>query len=459
MRLQKIIAAWTLLAASCLPSHSSAGELTYSDVDTARLMGWLLSGQPEQAASEASQIIDGLRPTNDPATIYMIGEALTYRCEAHSQLDWHEKAKADCLDAIATFEEVGSNLHTKDWRHKRAETLLAAAYVDLGEIEPAIALLTSQFEEINCGRICNAERAQLLAHIGDLQAVQGDFREAEKSYLEAISFLPDGEQEDPDSLVLPHLNLAKLYILEERFAEAEAALKEGIATSTSAAREPSVLHEFRTALFSQSLGWTYFHQGRYDEAREVGRTAFHKFRESEDSRLRYSVHFIDTLVLLARIEDAGQPGSAAGRRYLETAVGRGFSGAGLGDVYHAVAQYEFARHHVLAGNDVAAEPYARIAVRTLLWETGNDNLYTARARMILARVLQLQSQDEEALDHANSAFATQWSYLPPYHSEIGETLALMAELYEALGDKENLRATRILIEDHRKARAAFEATR
>jgi hypothetical protein len=81
----------------------------------------------------------------------------------------------------------------------------------------------------------------------------------------------------------------------------------------------------------------------------------------------------------------------------------------------------------------------------------------SKAHAVLARVLSGQSRHKDALPSAQVAYAAQRILLPEYSSETGETLALLAELYEATDDRENLAAIETLRAEHRATRAKFEA--
>ncbi len=462
MILRKVIAGALLLAAGALPLPGGAGELSFSDVNPFEIEALIWSGEPEKAVEAAEAAIAGLRPTDNPVTLRLIGEILIHLCEAHQTLGQHERARATCLESVATLEEAGkSNDMAEFLVFKRALPQLAMLLQEMGEIEEALKVSQRLLAHADNTRAGNPDRIRLLTGIGDLQLGLGDFRAAEASYLEAAK-AREKIREEPQWFLEPRINLATLYRLEERFDKAEATLMEGLAVAEKTAKgKPEQTSKtgydplaFRIAFLSQSLGWALFHQRRLIEARTAARTALDYFERPGDAD---SWMANDVKVLLARIEDAENPGSPEARRYLESAAAAPLDDyIELAPVFRATAESELARHHLLAGEAAAATPFARSAVETLTSQLGEYSYLTARASTVLSNALHQQGKDTEALAAARAAYAAQWGFLPPYHSEIGETLALMAELYEALGDRENLKATRTLIADHKAARTAFE---
>src|SRR3546814_8694628 len=115
-----------------------------------------------------------------------------------------------------------------------------------------------------------------------------------------------------------------------------------------------------------------------------------------------------------------------------------------------------AEHHLLNGAFAEAEPLAREAAAAIAESLGEEAIVTARAYKIVAFTLQGQGELAEAVGFAQTAYATEQRVLPPYHSAIGETLALLVELYEALGQHENLAAAQTLLDAHRAERKQFE---
>lgn len=463
-RHQGIFAAVLLLPGLLAGAPATAGNLNYSDVNPGELRGLLMRGQPEDAVREANRMIDGLRPTTDPPTLYRIGEILTFRCEAHNDLGQYMQAQTACLEAIAVFADLGKNNHNKDWRQKRAESRLADAYEGTRKYDAALALRQTQLDEVNCGQVCSPEKIQLLIQIGDLQVALARFRDAEASYLQAVADSAKVRHSDRAGLPSPRVNLAIMYRLEEHFDKAEHLLKEGMAEiernhallADIPSARPSILADaLKLPVLSQSLAWTYLEQGRLNDARELALDALEHFEQGNDANNWLTTH---TRVLLGRIEDAESPGSPSAERYLASAVEvPPEDDFALSYVLHAVAQSEFARHYLLIGNDAAAEPLAREAVETLAWILGEDNYQTARAKVVLARTLRSRGRQAEARDIAQAAYATQWASLPTYHSEIGENLALLAELYATLGEDENAAAIEELTAAFRAERARFEA--
>jgi len=459
---RQIIAVALLLSGSFASAPASAGELAFSDVNPYDIKFLIYEGKPEEAVAEAERLIDGLRPTDNPVVLRLIGEILTNLCRAHRELGQYAQAEAACLEALATFEE-GSKLNGTAGSYVFLLALpeLAVTYEEMGEFEAALEVRKRQLKRIDDGRRSDPKKVRLLTQIGELHVSMGHFREAEAAYLEAIAAKAEVWQEDRGPLTMPYINLTTLYRLEERFDRAEATLKEGIAETekTSAgmteaqSRLAFNLHAFKLSLLSQSFGWTYYQQGRFNEARKVAGEVLASYEREGDADSWFAA---DLKVLLARIEDAEHPGSPEAKRYLETAIEVSDEGNGLGYFFQAIARSELARHHLLTGNDAAAEPLAREAVETLVWALGEDNYQTARAQFVLAQVLQHQTKYTEALAQAQFAFAAQWTYLPTYHSEIGETLSLMAELYTVLGEDDNHAATESLLVQYRAERAKFE---
>ncbi len=461
---RQILAVALLLSGGFASAPAAAGELTLSDVDTSELMTLLMIGQPEQVVREATRMADGLRPTDDPDSVHLIGEILTFRCKAHNDLGQYVEARASCLEAIAIFEAAEKDdrpgkWHTEDFHIAQALSHLATTYAETGDLEGALEVRLKELQRDAGG---SAEKVRRLVQVGELQMSLGRFREAEASYVGAIAAQAEIRRDERNMQPIPYVNLAILYQLEERFGRAEEVLMEGIAdveqTQAVLAERNAKFglhsHELKSIAFylhfhSQTIGWVYFHQGRFDEAKETARDVLAYY----EAERMFGIDMItDVKILLGRIEDAEHPGSPAARSYLQSAVEL----QGSSDFMRAIAQYEFARHHLLADNDAAAEPYSRVAVATLAWIEGEVSLHTARARVTLARVFQFQAKYDEALAPAQAAFAAQWLHLPPYHSEVGETLALMAELYAAVGNEKNLSATKSLIERHKAARVAFE---
>ncbi len=447
-----------------------AGELEYHDVDKGEVLSWLIIGKPELAVREATRMIDGLRPTGDPDTVHLIGEILILRCDALNSLGQFDQARASCTEAIAIFEAAEKDgrpgkWHSEDWHIAQALRLLATTYAATGELENALEARVKELERTTS----LAERPNLLASIGDLQQSLGRFRQAEVSYLDAIAARAEVRRDERKMQRDPHTSLANLYLLEERFSRAEQLLTEGIAdaeqtqavlaehlTKTGLGSENIRANAFNLQALSQRMAWTYFQQGRFEEARQLAREvlAFYEAERWFGFAMIFAM-ITDVRILLARIEDAEHPGASSAKRYLESAVGN----SGSSDLMRAIAQFEFARHHLLTGNDAGAEPYARVATSTLAWLEGEDSPHTARARVILARVFQLQGKYGEALTAAQAAYAAQQAFLPPYHSELGETLSLLAALYDDLDDRDNRKAIEVLLAQHRAARTKFEADR
>jgi hypothetical protein len=447
------------------PAPSGAGELTYSDVNPFDIQMLTMMGRAEEAVEKAEEAIEGLRPTDNPVVLRMIGELLAYRCEAHRELGQYEQALAACQEAVATLESVSAvNSMAETVIYVRALPQLALTYEQAGYYEAALEVRQRLLMRLEGGRADDPEKVRLLTQIGDLYTGMGQFRDAETSYLAAISDSDKVYHSDRTFQPHPRLNLSTLYRLEERFAEAESILKDGLAeletTLSKLADIPSARASVRAAeisvpTLSLSLAWTYFEQQRFDDARYVAMGVLEDF---EQKSLADSALATYARVLLGRIEDAQAPGSPDAENYLVTAVAAPLEeDFALSYFFHAIAQSELARHHLLNHRALEAAVLAREAVDTLSWSVGEDNHHTARAMVVLARVLQQQEKVDEALTHAQAAYATQWAYLPPYHSEIGETLALLAELYEAVADTGNLNATRAYLDDFELARAKFEA--
>lgn len=452
------------------PHPTNAGELSYSDVNPFDIQMPTHMGQPEKTIEKAQAAVAGLRPTDDIQTINLIGQILAFRCEAHVELRQYLLAEAACLESVATFESIAEADPTAMAQNSfLALPRLAMTYEAMGDLERALKVRERQLKRFEDRHSAAPEMVALLTQVGELHFGLGDFRQAEATYLEAIATQDRLSEYDRDQLSLTHLSLAKLYRLEERFGKAEVTVKEGLADTERVRTRLAEInaayglksHEldlitWQLQILSQSLALIYFEQGRLDEARDMAQGVLDHYKSEGEMWTPFAS---DVMVLLARIEDAQRPGSPEAARHLVSAVTASKGDQRLAEVYRARAQCALARHHLLTGNDTAAEPYARVAVKTLSWSLGEGSYVTARAHLVLAWVLQHQEKDEEALRHAQAAFAAQWAYLPPYHSELGETLSLMAELYSALGQSKNLRGTQVLIEDFRTARKAFESER
>lgn len=448
-----------------VPGPANAGELNYSDVNPFDIQTLTVMGHAEEAVEKAQEAVESLRPTDEPGELRMIGEILAYRCQAHTDFGQYEQAIATCLEAVATLESVSA---VDDMAEAMIFILalpqLARTYEQAGDYQAALDVCKRRLSRLDGRYPGDPDRVQLLTQMGDLQTWLGQFRDAEDTYLAAIADGAKVHHSGRTFLPHPRLNLSTLYRLMERFAEAEETLQAGLAelaiVHTKLAEIPSARDSVRAAeisipSISLSLAWTYFEQQRFNDARKVAKDVLEQFEQND---LSESVLATYARILLGRVEDAEIPGSPEAANYLASAV------AALPEedfapsyFFHALAQSELARHHLLNNKSAEAEVLAREAVETLDWALGSENYQTARAQFVLARVLQHRGRNDEALEFARTAYATQWAYLPPYHSETGETLTLMAELYEAVGDSSNQRATQVFIDDFKFSRAKFEA--
>jgi len=460
-RLACLMAAVALVHAAAAPLR--AGDLGYSDVNPQDIRMPFLFGQPAETVKRAEAAIAGLRPTDDTTVMRRIGEVLTWLCEARAALRQYLEAEAACLDAVATLEKAARIDGIPESFSYELTTFalpqLAATYSEMGQHEAALSVRERQLALLagKAGR--ESEKIGALSEIGGLQLVLGRFDAAEAAYLEAVAADSGAAEIDLGPLAQSYFGLAELYLLREQFAEAEATLLEG-RTKAGEARTSSpsdadvTLQGFILQRFSNLLGWTYFHQNRLDDARDLGTALLEEYRNGGQG---WSWSASDLLVLLGRVEDAAQPGSPEAERHLTSAVNHAGGGGGLPNTYRALAQSALARHHLLAGNPVAAATYAQVSVSALDGWLGSDHYETARARIVFARILQSQAKLDEARANAQTAYAALRAYLPPYHSDLGDTLALLAGLYEATGDRENLAAVEALRAEHAAARATFEA--
>jgi tetratricopeptide (TPR) repeat protein len=461
-RLCLLITAALAASAVTAAGPGDAGELGYSDVDPFDIQMMIYSDNPAEATEAAKKAIAGLRPTDDPLIMRRIGEVLAYLCEAHAELGEYAQAEAACLEAVATFEKVAEvDAVGEIYNHRLALPRLALVYESQHKYDKALAVLEQQLERVKPIQ-GDGQAANLLRAIGDMQLAVGRFREAESAYREAISASDKAWSRDPWSVTTIYVNLSLLYRLEERFDRAEATVKDGIAEAERslagrAKRNASPALEKLQALtvpvLSHWLGWVYFEQERYSEAREA---AEHFAEHLESEGEAYSWMTSAASVLLARIEDAEHPGSLESRRYLISASLVPDDDIPATHLVAAVARSAFARHHLLSADFFAAEPLAREASESLTWLLGETHFETARAKVLLARALRGQGKHQEALPFALGAYLAQHQVLPPYHRETGETLALLIELYEALDRRQDLAATQELIKQHSAARRKFE---
>jgi tetratricopeptide (TPR) repeat protein len=436
----------------------------FSEFDAIGIQMLTYTGRPEDAVEKAKAALATLRPADTPRKRDLSGWVLTFLCEALTELGKYRQAVAACQEAVATFEgNDDPRTNSESNKFVLALPQLASTYEAMREYELALDVRKEQLARIDDGRNSNPDKVALLGQIGELHLALGRFREAEAAYIEALTGFENVWHANRKALPLPHLHLATLYRLEERFDKAEAILKQGLVDleatrklmdEVPSARVAEQMYESNLPLMHQTLGWTYFHQGRLSEARDSAQATLDIYeREGVAEGRRAS----DVKILLARIEDAVNPGSARAESLLIDAVATPEDDLGITYVLHAIAQGELARHLLLAGRPVEAEPIAQQAADTLLWGLGEDSYQTARAQVILARAMRELGRTAEALAEARSALAMQQSFMPAYHSETGETLALLAELYEATGDRENLAAIETLRAEHRAARAKFEA--
>lgn len=438
------------------------GELGYSDVDPFDIEMTIYE-DAEAAVEKAEAALAGLRPTDDHLVMRRIGEVLSYLCEAHAELGQYAQAEAACLEAVATFDEV--DRHDvgvgKHYKHRLALPRLSGLYEMQHRHDRALAVLEEQLELASTLRGDN-QAAQLLHRIANLQLAVGHFREAETAYQEAISRSAEAWSGDPWSGTTVYMNLALLYRLEERFDMAEATLKEGIAEAERSQAErakrnasPALrkLEALAAPLLLQGLGWVYYEQGQYGAAREA---ALHSLAHFEGEGEAEDWIASTVKILLARIADAEHPGSSEAGQYLASAALVPEDDIPTTHLLAAIGQSEQARHHLLSRDYVEAEPLAREAAENLAWLAGEVHFETARAKARLAQALHGQGKAKEALPFALAAYVVQRQVLPPYHRETGETLTLLIELYEVLGRREDLAATRKLLKDHQAAREAFE---
>lgn len=455
-RFRRVLAAASAAFAVAIASPGNAGELSYTDVNPFDSRMLIYAGKPEEAVKEAKTVIAALRPTDDLRVVRRIGEALTYLCEAHAELGQYGQAEAACLEAVATFEEVAKvDPIGEVYKFSLALPQLATTYETMRRYGEALEIRMRQLRRSIESIDYVWRRASLRARIGDLHLALGNRPDAQAAYLEAIAeiknldskFVRDRFHVHP---LLAYRSLAQFYWLEERFDEAETVLDVALAELEA----NFGADDQYTVLLSEAQGRTYFHQGRYAEARAIARDALDFYdREGDADTLLAS----NAKILLARIEDAETPGSPEAARLLTNALQIPEDDSGLHYLANAVVRSQLAHHHLLTGNFAEAESFAREASEALGWLFSEIHSETARAKVFLARALQGLGKRAEALSFAQSAYAAQWAFLPAYHRETGETLILLAELYDAQGQRENLVATRTLLDAYRDERAKFES--
>lgn len=462
-RLRLLLAAALAASAVSTASPGEAGELGVEDVDPIDLEFMIMRGQVDEAIDEANRMLAGLRPTDDPSVMRRIGEVLAYLCEAHSELGQYAQAEAACHEAAATFDEVAKVDYMGEY-HKRTLVLprLALIYEETGDLEAVLALTERELENSRDNRLDAQQQIHLRTRIGDLNVGLARWRAAEAAYLQAIEQIEQIDlkahwERHRQQPLLAYRNLAQLYWLEERFDDAEAVLATGRAAMEANFDQD---HPYLGFLV-EAQGWTYFHQGRHAEARAAAANALEFHEQNGNGQ---NVAAINAKVLMARTEDAEHAGSPEAAKLLADALATPLEddlGGYLTRRFAALKEFarsEFARHHLLAGDVAEAERHAREAAEALASGLG-DTHFTASAYRILARALQAQGRLDESVQVAQTTHVVELLALPPYHSARGETLTLLAGLYDALGQRENLAAVEELIAAHRAERTKFESTR
>lgn len=451
----RLLLATALTASTLLLARpSDAGELSFEDVSYIKLEFMILRGQVHEAIEEGNRMLAGARPTADSVMLHQIGRVLVRLCDAYAELGQYEQAEAACLEAVATLDELRDMGDLGKEAQAEAQAMLGYTYERAGKLREAIEARRRQVELTENGPATADYRSSLLARIGDLQWAMGESDQAEASYLEAVDLTSQIPEPNGWTALAAYHSLAAFYQREERLDEAEAVLDFGIAE----ARHLSGTRESHVISFFEALGDTFVQQGRYADARDLAQQALDYYRREGKGE---SLEAADAMILMARIEDAEGPGSPEAARLLSAVLEmpEDSRDANYGRIKKALAGIALAEHRLLSGDFSGAEPLAQEAATAIAGSLGEEGIVAARAYKVVAFAMQGLGKAAEAIGFAQKAYATEQRVLPPYHSETGETLALLAELYGALGQREDLAAVERLVASHKAERAKFESSR
>ena len=377
---------------------------------------------------------------------------LAHLCEAQFWLNRFAEAEASCVEAVAIADNDASR--SADHYMILATSLpwLALSLERQGKVEDALEVRERQLERIELGRRDLTQGVALWSRVGHLHLILGDRADAEAAFNEAIDLANRASPLKFSEVTEGYRGLAALYLIEERFGQAEVILLSAMDRMAAGVDK----YGYASTGLVEALGWTRYWQGRFEESRALAQQAF-EFHESKDDLETFSA--TTTKLLLARLADTESTGSTIAERLLISATEvpeeEYFAEA---EAFRAAAWRELAAHYLLAGETQRAEEPARRALgiyATLLPELMSVEI--ARAHAVLARTLNGQGRYRDALPSAQVAYAAQRILLPAYSSETGETLVLLSELYEATGDRENYAAIETLRAEHRTARAEFES--
>jgi hypothetical protein len=438
------LTAVTVSAAAVVPS----GVVAQVNVNPLEIEDLILEGRPAEAAHAAQDALARLRSSSEPVSYGLAGRILVALCEARNDLKEYDLAEAICLEAVATLEAAEATEPGARWvLTEKALPQLALTYDLTHQPEKALDIHERELQRAGADP---GRRITILSSIGELQQSLGRWRDAEASFREALDSIGSVPRSEREATYLAYGRLSLLYRTEERFDEAENLLSEGI----DALRADFGGDSAYLLVLTEALGWTCYEKGQLERSRDIAAKLIDTYQRSGrgDSLLTVS-----TRLLLARAEDDLSPGSAEAERALALALATSQGTVRVGEYLHAFARSELARHYLLTANFAEAETLARGAAAYFTEEHGKTHGLTALTTLLLARALHGLGRDAEAAGAAQVAYAAQWAYLPPYHSELGETLSLLSELYEALGDSGNLRATQAYLDDHRAARKQFES--
>lgn len=82
-------------------------------------------GEVQEAIDEAQRMLEGLRPSHQPLTLYCMAQVLTRLCEAHGAPGQFGRAEAACLKAVARLDEIAAPGGLEIMAKAEAQAILA----------------------------------------------------------------------------------------------------------------------------------------------------------------------------------------------------------------------------------------------------------------------------------------------------------------------------------------------
>ena len=367
---------------------------------------------------------------------------------ARRGLDQPAAAEKAHLAALAVLRKVPRSDESSRRILRSVWHSLAELYKITGQHRQTVKAQTEKLKLL--GEAGNDAFSRVLAwmDIGDAHLALGDRDAAKSAYQRGVDNVESVPEQIRAVPLFVHHRLARLYRFEERYSKSEAILEDGLAQMERifGTQDQGTIH------FYEALGWTYYFQFRYQDAEAMADIALAHYDRADDG---YPDAPVGAMTLKARLLDT-RPWKAreALALFTETLALRE-TAAGPQSPLYASGLVELLEHHLKHRGFARAEQLAREALPIYERYFDDGALWIGRLNHFLAEALHGKGRDAEALPHALKANEIQRQALPPYHTALGKSLALLSEIHAGLGQTADQRRVRAELAAYYEERAAF----